>query len=108
MSMGEVMTSQEVRDVLLKCAAIVRGGWCRHMPAKNAAGKRVGPRERSAVQFCAIGAIQRVCGGPEDGWEARRALREVVCMEISAWNDGIARDAEQVAQAFEEAARTTA
>jgi len=101
-----VKTNSEVKAILLKAAALVRRGWCRNAPAKDADGKPVGPREKTAVAWCAIGAIQKVCGGPEDGWEARYALRQVLGREtIQDWNDTYARDGEMVAKMFEEAAK---
>lgn len=104
------MTSKQVANILRKAAALVRKGWCKGSPARDSLGLVVGPLDEDAVEFCAIGAIQRVCRAltADGAWEARRALREVIGMEIAPWNDGIARDAEQVARAFEEAARTTA
>lgn len=100
-----MLSGREIADVLYKAAALVRQGWCRNAPAKNAAGKPVGPRDADAVCWCASGAIQRVCGGPEDGWEARAAIRGVVCMDVTAWNDTWARDGEMVATIMEEAAQ---
>jgi hypothetical protein len=100
------MNATQVQEILLKCAALVRRGWCTGAPAKNADGKPVGPRDQDAVAWCAIGAIQKICGGPEDGWEARFALRQVLGSEgIQEWNDGRARDGEMVARMFEEAAK---
>jgi len=100
------MPTKDVRSVLMEAAAIVRQGWCTGAPAKNAEGKPVGPRDKDAVAWCAIGAIQKICGGPEDGFEARYALRQVIGRDtIQDWNDTYAKDAEQVAQAFEDAAK---
>jgi len=102
------MSGREIRDVLHQAAAIVRGGWCRNALAKNAEGKVTGPRSSDAVAWCALGAIQKICGGPEDGGEVKRSLREVIWpMEITQWNDGRVLDAEEVARTFEEAARIT-
>lgn len=99
-----MLSGKEIAAVLYKAAALVRTGWCRNAPAKNSDGEPVGPRDADAVCWCAIGAIQRICGGPEDGWAARAAIRDVVCMEVATWNDTYARDGEMVARIMEEAA----
>jgi hypothetical protein len=100
------MTSPEIREKLLECAALIRRAWCRNAPAKDADGNACSPREPRAVAWCAIGAIQKVVnGGPEDGWELRHAVRNVIFMDISPFNDGC-ENADQVARVFEEAADT--
>ncbi len=102
------MTNREVSSVLLKAAAIVRKGWCTGAPAKDAEGRPCGPRDKQAVAWCAIGAIQKVCGGPEDGYEARYALRLVLPnfnQSVQEWNDVWAKDGEHVAEMFEKAAK---
>jgi len=102
------MTGREIRETLIKAAAIVRQGWCQNAPAKTARGKATGPRDPKAVAWCALGAIEKLCGGPNDGGEVKRSLREVVWpMEIAEWNDRGYRTAEEVAKTFEEAARIT-
>lgn len=93
-------------EVLLKAAKLIRRGWTQNSPARNADGEPCGPRDKEAVCWCATGAIQKICGGPEDGWEARYALRQVIGKDsIEDWNDTYARDEEEVAKMFEEAAR---
>lgn len=104
--MSRFLNTSEVREILLKAAALVRRGWCTGAPAKNADGKPVGPRDKDACQWCAIGAIQAICGGPENGYEARYALRQVLGRDtIQDWNDVYARNGEMVAKMFEEAAK---
>lgn len=100
-----MMPALVMRDKFLECARIVRRAWCQKAPAKDAEGNACGPHEERAVAFCAIGAIQRVCGVlSQEGHEMREALREVVGMTIAPWNDEC-ETADQVASAFEEAAR---
>lgn len=101
-----MMTGPEIREKLLECAALIRRAWCKNAPAKDADGKPCSPREPKAVAWCAIGAIQKVVkGGPEDGWELRSAVRNVISTEITPWNDSRV-SADQVADVFEEAADT--
>jgi hypothetical protein len=100
-----MMPPLKLRENFLECARIVRRAWCQRAPAVDKDGNACGPREERAVAFCAIGAIQRICGTMSDeGHEMREALREVIGMTIAPWNDGC-ETAEQVASAFEEAAR---
>ncbi len=102
------MSGREICDALHQAAALVRRGWCQHALAKTAEGKPTSPRAPDAASWCALGAIQKICGGPEDGGEVRRSLREVLWpMEVSQWNDGLARNAEEVALKLEEAASIT-
>ena len=102
-----MMTGAEIRMVLWQAAALVRRGWCKNAPAKDMFGHYVAPLDPKAVKWCARGAIEKICGGPEDGWEARAALRNVIYMDIGQWNDTYARDGEHVARKMEEAIRTT-
>lgn len=101
------MTRSEIQEVLRKAAALVRQGWCKNSPAKDKDGKWAAPRDPRAVSWCALGAIQKICGGPNDGWEALAALRNVLFMDVQTWNDTYARDGEHVARKMEEAIRTT-
>jgi len=102
-----MMTGAEIKKVLHAAAALVRRGWCKNALAKDKFGHPVGPRGPRAVCWCARGAIEKICGGPEDGAEAKYALRNVVYMDITEWNDTYARSGEHVAEAMEEAIRTT-
>lgn len=60
------------------------------------------------MAWCATGAIQKLCGGPEDGFEARRALVEEVGIQLAEWNDWRAKSAEEVASAMERASKHAA
>lgn len=102
-----MMAGTEIKKVLGAAAALVRRGWCKNALAKDKCGRPVGPRDPKAVCWCARGAIEKICGGPEDGWEARVALRNVIFRDITTWNDTYARDGEHVARTMEEAIRTT-
>jgi hypothetical protein len=102
-----MMYEPQIREVLRQAAALVRQGWCKNALAKDKDGKWAAPRDPRAVCWCAAGAIQKICGGPNDGWEAAAALRNVLFMDIQTWNDTYARDGEHVASKMEEAIRTT-
>lgn len=54
--------------------------------ARNAVGNPVDPKEKQAVCFCPLGAIDRVCYNNHDYFKAYTILRGVVGM-VSKFND---------------------
>lgn len=99
------MTGAEIRMVLRDAAAVVRRGWCKCARAKDKFGVPVEPKHPDAVAWCALGAIEKICGGAADGHEAQYALRNIVYMDVGQWNDLYGKDGEHVARKLEEAAK---
>jgi len=47
-------------SILKEAKALIEKGWCSGWFATNKAGRRVDPSDRTAVNFCALGALERL------------------------------------------------
>lgn len=91
-----------VKADLLAARALIEQGWCQIAGAKDASGKRVDPNHESAVEFCSVGALARVCGpGGDRYFAAVRALADVVeGNRVITFNDTPGRWKDEVVAAF--------
>lgn len=103
-------------QILLDAAALIRKGWTKGAYARNASGAWCVASEPQAVCWCLDGAILAASGSAADAVTSRAYARvEELCPEGEArggrvrgpvyFNDYIAKDAEEVAQLLERAAR---
>lgn len=74
-------------------------GWCRQHEAKDKNGTPVDPLSKTAVSFCAAGAMERV--GCQD--DVRTHFQEVCGDEVEYFNDNIATDKRHVIRMFNKA-----
>jgi len=105
----------KVSEALERCADILeeRGAWIQHSTALNRRGEEADPCSGLAARWCAIGAINRVCGRDpttdvNKGCVA--AMREVIGKRakwVQHWNDAPSRTQEEVVEAFRTAAKRT-
>lgn len=94
-------TVKTVPEILRQSAAEIRKGWCKFAL-------------QTSTGVCAIGALNLVAEGNAHAWAreesnnlpARRALQNVLCKtkSIVNWNNEEAKNAEEVASRFEDAA----
>lgn len=56
---GRVMSRPIDKVIYDRAAALVVNGWTQQVYARNANGKAVSPLAKTAVQFCAAGALRR-------------------------------------------------
>lgn len=59
------MTDQEVAEKLREARELLKrpGAWTQHAYARSKLGRPIGPVSEGAVQWCVLGACQRVSGG---------------------------------------------
>ena len=88
------------REVLLAAAVLVEHGWTQGAGARGRSGKSVLPLGRSAVCWCAIGAIMRA--GDRDCDQMKAAEETLLSLlpdheTIAEWNDAPERTQDEVA-----------
>lgn len=96
------------RRLLMECATRLKGHWIRRMLAITSSGVGVTPKSDKAVKFCALGIIENIShewGADEEvAEEARKLLgKQVGNPYIFPWNDNVARNEEEVINAFRKA-----
>lgn len=81
--------------------------WCQGAYARAPGGNPIGPETKGAVQWCAVGALRKVAGGPDaDGiHEAVHELNASIRSpgEILSFNDADRRKHAQVLKVFDRA-----
>lgn len=105
------MTTEEI---LLAAAALVRKGWTKGIYARDALGQQCGVQYADAVCFCAEGAIYRASVSSAESAAVTRLCAILpaapsghpVQNKIAYFNDIVAKNAEEVAQMLEKAARS--
>ena len=62
------------RETLERARALIadEGKWCKVVLARNGAQHETLPLDPAAVQWCALGALQRTVGGFADGYATER------------------------------------
>jgi hypothetical protein len=92
-----------VAGKLREARALIERGWCKEAYARGTSGRKVNSQGRSAVCFCAVGAINRV---GKYGWDfspERDLLKRVVGYDPIDWNDAPERTQAEVLAAFDKA-----
>jgi hypothetical protein len=56
---GAVMSKPIDKVIYERAAQFIERGWTQEVYARNASGKNVSPFAKTAVQFCAAGALMR-------------------------------------------------
>jgi hypothetical protein len=93
-----------VATILRQAADLITppGTWTQHYMAKSAKGNSVRAGSRSAVCWCAMGAIKRAGNGSDyEGWSA---LRDHLQCAVVAFNDARGRTQAEVVAALRAAA----
>lgn len=99
--------------ILLAAADLLSkpGGWTQGALARNRKGEWVSESQKSAVCFCAMGALWRAARdevGPTfshfDVDPASEALEAVIGDHVADWNDELGRTADEVVTALRKAA----
>lgn len=81
--------------------------WCQGAFARAKNGNHIGPETKGAVQWCAVGAVRKVAGGPSAD-SIHEALHELNASirggdSIMVYNDGENRKHAQVLKVFDRA-----
>ncbi len=107
------MTDKPVSQVLSEAADLLEkpGAWTQGAYARGKSGRKVSTR-KTAVCFCAVGAIDAVIGKPTIGieghWEALRMVTFAAIgtreANVAEWNDEPGRTQAEVVAAFRRAA----
>lgn len=105
-------TQQKITDMLIRAQSyLVEVGWCTGKLAADKDGQSVRAKSHDAIQWCAIGAIQKVANRPEtrEGirHKALQVLRSVLPKEaqcsLARFNDGIAYSKDDVVKLYDDA-----
>lgn len=97
-----------ISDVLNKAADLIepRGRWTQGHYARTKSGDICSSYDRSAVSWCAIGAIMRIGGKGDVAWDAEGRLEAFTGGEsVGMWNDKSSRRKRDVIAALREAAK---
>jgi hypothetical protein len=89
----------DVADVLERAGRLIEpeGAWIQRLDRAYVSGR---------YRYCAVGAIEEVCGDWDKGWVARSILRRVIGREsITVWNDESGRTQAEVVAKLREAAK---
>ena len=109
------------RDVLARAADLLENtGWCQDAMAMDREGVDVDSWDPEAVEFCAIGAVQKVCGVTGNSSQERYELLVIPALNrlmefapkdsmgktypVSIWNDHRDRTMEEVVDTMRRAA----
>ena len=52
-------TAEQVKSVLERATQLLRKGWCQRVGARDAGGEQIDCLSKSAVQWCAVGAVEK-------------------------------------------------
>ena len=106
--------SDSAARILERAAELVERGWAQRFFAYDSRGHKVEPTSGDAVEWCALGAIDRAAyelgyklgagGYTEEAEMALYRRDELTGMAISEWNDSGAQTADQVAATMRGAA----
>ena len=97
--------------LLEQCAAFPDSSWIQGAEAQDAAGQPVYPFHETAVKFCAVGRLNRVCSQQRALDPVRRALSRALLTalppgtpDLAQWNDQPGRQPEEVRALFRQTA----
>ena len=94
---------------------LIRKGWTRHHLAQDKAGESCALGSQGACAYCSLGCLVYVCCGEDEVNDCCRVLQEVIfrqypelhdqfqdCRDaVVIWNDQVARDKDEVLQAWD-------
>src|SRR6185312_9304932 len=104
------MKRRTVSDVLEAAAELIStpDAWTTGCMARDRDGRSVPALSRSAVSFCAMGAIRRASGRSEIIYSGSvDALRRTIQRPVTAWNDGYGMTAGLVVSELRAAAKAS-
>ena len=89
--------NERQRDLLGHARKLIDTGWCQEGFARNEFGRCVSIRDQSAIKFCLVGALRRVCGEGKDYLEVCARLEFLLPNgSLCGFNDVDGRKKEEV------------
>ena len=111
LSLETYPTPELLARLLEQAAAFPHNTWIQGSEAQDAAGQAVYPFQESAIKFCAIGRLNRVCHQQRAPDPVRTALARALLTalppgagDLQLWNDQPERTPQEVRELFQQAA----
>lgn len=77
--------ARTVEDALVRAKGLLAKGWTKGVAARNAEGEQVATRSPKAVQWCAVGALDRATGTHRQAWRIYAAAVDILDQAAAPW-----------------------
>lgn len=93
-----------IKNVLIKARSFIKRGWTRGVYARNKYGHEVDIISKSAIKFCALGAIDKATNSAVSYKMTMDFMDHIIDCSVSSWNDSSTK--KQVLEGFDKAIKS--